>query len=440
MSSSRCLPLLAALLPAPLALSQSPPSEPPAAGLPRTIEERLEALEQRLAAGEAERTSLREQLAKASSATKWSDRLAIRGYGQFRYTTLLNEDNSPNLNVPNDRSVNEAETLFLRRGRVILSGDVTDHLFVYAQLDFAGSTGAPDQSLQMRDFYGDIAFDADKEFRLRPGVSKVPFGWVNLQSSQNRGPIERPDALNSAVEGERDIGAYLYWAPKATRELLRDLVRSGRKGSGDYGVLGIGPYSGQGLNRSDANGDLHWVARASYPFELADKQVVELGVQGYLGDYVPSTAAIGGVTPRFASDGVRDERVAVTGVWYPQPFGLEAEWAWGNGPQLSDDGTQITSEYLQGGYVMASWLHKDDAGTWFPFLRWNFFDGSRKFARNAPKSEVSEVDFGFEYSPWPEVEFTVMYTHTFWRTDTTTAPFDEARGDDRIAFQVQINF
>jgi len=69
--------------------------------------------------------------------------------------------------------------------------------------------------LQMRDLYGDIAVDKDKEFRFRVGQSKVPFGWVNLQSSQNRGPLERPDALNSAAEGERDVGVFFMWAEPA---------------------------------------------------------------------------------------------------------------------------------------------------------------------------------------------------------------------------------
>ncbi|MCU0864025.1 MAG: OprO/OprP family phosphate-selective porin [Planctomycetes bacterium] len=420
-----------------------PAQDPRPSTSPGSIEDRLRALEEQVRIADVEREALRQEIAKkagSDKAAKWSDKLSIRGYGQVRYTTLFDEDNTPNLNVPNDRSVNEAETLMLRRGRVILSGDVTDHLFVYAQMDFAGSNGAPDQTVQMRDFYADIAFDADKEFRLRPGVSKVPFGWVNMQSSQNRGPIERPDALNSAVEGERDFGAFFYWAPKATRELLRDLVRSGRKGSGDYGVIGFGPYSGQGLNRSDANGDVHWVARASYPFALESGQVVELGVQGYTGDFVTSTQAIGGITPVSDPDGVRDERYGVTAVWYPQPFGLEAEWVWGSGPTLATDGTRITSEYLQGGYVQASLLQKGESGTWFPFVRWNYFDGSRKFARNAPRNEVNEIDLGFEFSPWPEVEFTMMYTHTFWRTDTSAAPFGEARDDDRIGFQVQFNF
>jgi hypothetical protein len=410
-----------------------------------SIEERLRALEQRVRSSDGEILDLRQQLAAQAAAKeakdkpKWSDKLSIRGYGQVRFTTLFNEDNTPNLSVPNDRSVNEPETIFLRRGRVILSGDVHDHLFLYAQMDFNGQPGG-DSTLQMRDFYGDIALDQDKEYRFRVGVSKVPYGWVNMQSSQNRGPIERPDALNSAVEGERDTGAYFYWAPKEIRELFRELIRSGRKGSGDYGVIGIGAYAGQALNKSDQNGDVHWIARASYPFTLASEQVVELGVQGYFGDFVVGTQSIGSVTPQVEASGVDDERVAVTFVLYPQPFGLEAEWTWGRGPQLSDDFARIRAESLQGGYVQASWLCKDGESSWFPFVRWNYYDGARKFARNAPRDEVNELDVGFEFSPWSAVEITVQYTHTFWRTDTTTAPYADARGDDRIGFQVQFNF
>ncbi len=417
-----------------------------APGTQMSVEDRIKALEARLDAKDTEMQALQKKLAaKSESQAKWYDKLSIRGYGQIRYTTLYNEDNTPNLIVPNDRSVNEAETFLLRRGRVILSGDVTDHLFIYAQADFAGSTGVSgsDTAVQMRDFYGDIAIDDDKEYRFRVGQSKVPFGWVNLQSSQNRAPIERPDALNSAFEGERDMGAYLYWAPKHIRDLLRDLVRSGRKGSGDYGVIGVGAFAGQGPNRSDLNGEVHFVARASYPFEFADKQVVELGVQGYTGDFVVGTTALGGTTPTVDTDGVRDERGGVTFVLYPQPFGLEAEWNWGRGPQLQEDLLTIEEENLQGGYVQANWMVKAESGVWFPFARWNYFDGARKFARNAPEDQVNEVDFGIEYCPVPEVELTVMYTHTFWRTDTTDTtgtPYEEARGEHRIGFQVQVNF
>ena len=420
-----------------------PAQDPRPSTSPGSIEDRLRALEEQVRLADVEREALRQEIAKkagSDKAAKWSDKLSIRGYGQVRYTTLFGEDNTPSLNVPNDRSVLESESIYLRRGRVTLSGDVTDRIYVYAQTEFAGTPTGTDITLQMRDYYADIALDEAKESRLRLGLSKVPFGWVNLQSSQNRAALERPDALNSAVEGERDLGAYYYWAPKAVRELYRDLVKSGRKGSGDYGVLGIGAYSGQGPNKPDANGEVHVAARAAYPFELPSKQVVELGVQAYTGDYVVATQAIGGLTPVADPDGVADERVGVTFIYYPQPFGIEAEWNWGRGPQLSDDGSRIVAESLQGGYVQANWLLKTESGTWFPFARWNYYDGGRKFARNAPRDEVNEVDLGFEFSPWQDVEFTMMYTHTFWRTDTSAAPFGEARDDDRIGFQVQFNF
>jgi hypothetical protein len=56
-----------------------------------------------------------------------------------------------------------------------------------------------------------LSFDAKKEFRVRVGQSKVPYGFENL-SSQNRLTLDRNDALNSAVANERDLGAFFYWA------------------------------------------------------------------------------------------------------------------------------------------------------------------------------------------------------------------------------------
>jgi hypothetical protein len=79
-----------------------------------------------------------------------------------------------------------------------------------------------------------------KEFRLRVGQSKVPFGFENLQSSQNRLTLDRNDALNSAVANERDLGAFFYWAPSKIRERFAMLVKDGYKGSGDYGVFAFG--------------------------------------------------------------------------------------------------------------------------------------------------------------------------------------------------------
>lgn len=376
-------------------------------------------------------------------AGKWYERIGLRGYTQFRMTQGFAGEGVP-VEVPADRSVNENESLMIRRGRFVFSGDISDHLALYAQSDFNGSTGAADFSLQMRDLYADIALDKAKTFRFRLGQSKFPFGFVNMQSSQNRAPMERPDALNSAVEGERDLGAYMMWAPAKTRQLFRDLVNKGLKGSGDYGVITVGGFGGQGLNRSDQNGDLHWVTRASYPFTFANKQILELGIQAYTGKFVVATQAnaIGGasVTPTRPADGQTDRRAAVSVVWYPQPLGLEAEWTVGVSPQLTDDARSIETASLHGGYLQLHYRHVGRYGTWFPFTRWQYYDGGRKFARNAPRTKVNELDFGVEFARWAEIELTMMYTHTLERMRTSSYPYSPATNANRAAFQVQWNY
>lgn len=379
------------------------------------------------------------------TSDKWYEKLSIRGYTQVRYYPFQSYTGA-DANVPADRAVGEDERTFnIRRGRFVLSGDVSDHVALYAQIDvFGGISSDLDFAVQTRDLYADIAIDSEKEYRFRIGQSKVPFGWVNLQSSSNRAPFERPDGINSAAEGERDIGAYFMWAPAEARQTFKELTSRGLKGSGDYGVVAIGAYTGQGLNQNDVNGETHFVARVSYPFKLPGGQFFEAGVQAYTGHFEADTGPVnfgaGSVTPDQPDRGVRDERVGVTAIWYPQPFGVEAEWNIGRGPQLSSDGTQIDDDFLHGGYVQFNY-RIDDPGTgvWFPFVRWHYYDGGRKFARNAPATQVQEVDIGLEWSPWPEIELTAMYTHTLDRTNTRTAPYEQSQGN-RFGLQLQFNY
>ncbi|MCC7032547.1 MAG: porin [Acidobacteria bacterium] len=418
----------------------APPGAPalPAITTSDALATRVQALEAQVATQDTE-------MVRKALANKWYERIGLRGYTQFRVSTAGDPESGPAVEVPADRSVNENESFVIRRGRFVFSGEATDRLSLYAQMDFNGSTGAADYALQMRDLYADIALDRARAFRVRLGQSKVPFGWVNLQSSQNRAAFERPEAINSAVEGERDYGAYLMWASPEARRRFRDLVGQGLKGSGDYGVLAVGAFNGHGLNRSDANGDPHWVARASYPFRLASGQYAELGVQAYKGRFVPATTAITAdgatITPVRDAGGLTDERVGLTAVWYPQPFGVEAEWNVGRGPELGDDLRTIDVRSLHGGYVQASYRRTGTAlGVVFPFVRWNYYDGGRKFARNAPHLKVNEVDVGLEMAKWSEVELAMVYTRTFTRTRTSAFPYTEAKGINRLGVQVQWNY
>jgi hypothetical protein len=240
---------------------------------------------------------------------KWYERISIRGYTQFRVTEVLTQV-GPDLDVPTDRSVRDDEMFTIRRGRLVVSGDATEHLFLYAQADFNAFIGSGEAVLQMRDLYGDIALDPKKEFRLRFGVSKTPFGFTNLQSSQNRAPMERADGINSEMEGERDYGAYLMWSPADIRLLFKDIVKRGLKGSGDYGVVAFGLYNGQGSNKSDQNHQPHVVGRVAYPFQLANGQIMELGAQYYWGRYVTNLTTVdlgaGDVTPDQPHNGAMD--------------------------------------------------------------------------------------------------------------------------------------
>ncbi|MFM7216065.1 MAG: porin [Verrucomicrobiota bacterium] len=377
---------------------------------------------------------------------KWYQKFNVGGYTQFRVTALLNEE-ADGLNVPNDPSVSPTALFTIRRARFRMAGDVSPHLSLYAQVDaFANiaSGGGSSSGVQLRDLYADVYPTDSREVWFRLGQSKVPYGWVNMQSSQNRSPMERPDSINSAVEGERDIGAFAMYAPEEARKRFKELVQSGLKGSGDYGVLSFGAYNGQGPNKPDLNGFPYWLARADYPFKLDSGQFVEVGLQGYLGRYVPSvqTVSYNGrpVTPRFDPDGVMDRRVAATAVWYPQPFGFEAEWNIGTGPRLNYDFSQINSGWLNGGYLQANYQIGVGSGKLFPYTRWHYYQGGRKFGSNAPFEYVNELDFGFEYSPWTDLELSVQYTWTFDRTNTSQAPYADVQGASRIEFQAQWNY
>lgn len=389
---------------------------------------------------------------------KWYDRLSIRGYAQFRHNSTLFEelDSAPAQHV-GDRSVGQNQNFLIRRARVIISGDVSDHMYVYLQPDFASSVpGSPDanQFTQIRDWYGDLYIDDDKVYRVRIGQSKVPFGWENLQSSSNRLPLDRSDPLNSSVRNERDLGLFFYWTPKEAQDLFKKVLDEGLKGSGNYGVFGVGVYNGQGGSFSEQNENLHLVTRFAYPMKLDNEQIVELGIQGYTGKYTVLSSSIqplgiGAATRPLGTletgnrAGIRDERVAGTFVWYPQPFGFQAEWNVGRGPGLNGAQTEVVERSLYGGYAMVMYRHETESwGTLFPFARYNHYRGGYKAERNAPFSLINEWEFGLEWQFNSQMELVTQYTITD-RTNTTAQSTGESYRQFEghlLRSQFQINY
>ncbi|MBN8419055.1 MAG: porin [Verrucomicrobia bacterium] len=374
-------------------------------------------------------------------ADKWYERLKMKGYLQVRAESVMHEDGGQ-LFVQNDAFANDQSSIGVRRGRMAFSGDLTNHVYLYFQADLFGGVNG-NGGVQARDYYADVSLDPAREHRVRMGLSKVPYGYATMQSSQNRLALERPEAISTAVEGERDFGIYYMYAPYEIRERFKSLVKMGLRGSGDYGMIAFGAYSGQGINKPDTNGQPHWVARVTYPFEFDNGQFLELGIQGYAGKFNTTTAAIPGVgTPSNGNGGNRgftDARVGISAVLYPQPFGIETEWNWGKGPQLSNDMRTITSSSLSGGYVQANYRHVfANQKELIPFARWQTYNGGRKFAVNAPKDKVNEVGFGFRFIPYPELELTAMFMHGM-RTNTNVAPYNNVNYD-YLGVQAQVNF
>lgn len=365
----------------------------------------------------------------------WAEKLSIKGYAQIRYNRLF--ETNPDLTCDQcDRSLGNNGGFFLRRGRITLSGHVSDRLYIYIQPDFASNPSSTFQhSLQIRDAYFDLALDEKKEFRFRFGQSKVPFGFENMQSSQNRLALDRNDALNSAVANERDLGVVFYWAPKHIRDRFAYLVSSGLKGSGDYGVFGFGLYNGQTANQAEQNNDLHKVARVTYPLQLENGQIVEASWQAYQGNYTIGVSAGHDLTQRTFVD----ERMAGTLVVYPQPLGFQAEYNVGSGPQFDPEKMTTTQQPLQGGYAQIMYRLKYPSGEIIPFVKYQAYDGGKKFEVDARSYRVRDLEIGVEFQVRSYFELVALYMISDRTYEDFRRPDNRQKGQT-LRLQAQFNF
>ena len=364
---------------------------------------------------------------------RWYEKISVRGYSQFRFNS---SPDAELLTAPGDRSIVKDNEFFMRRARLIVSGQPLDRVFVYLQAEFAGLVNDQENTTVLRDAYADLFLTENKEWRIRPGQSKIPFGFETLQSSQNRLAFDRNDATFSSVPNERNLGIFLYYAPTVVRERFRRLVESGLKGSGDYGMLGIGVYNGQNIDQQDVNKNKHVVFHSAYPYEFSNGQIVQVGMDAYTGQVGVSTSPVmptnpsltAGipVSPQITNSGdYLDERVLWNLIVFPQPFGLQAEYMIGRGPQLNNDRTEIELGSVRGGYVQLYYNYKCDTycQNIFPYVRWQEYFGGQKLQSNAPQQSVRETELGLEYQFNRALELTVAYSWT-QRTsaDSSTLP------------------
>lgn len=375
---------------------------------------------------------------KKESPKKWFESMNIRGYVQARYNRLL--ETNPDLKCEQcDRSWGDNGGFFLRRVRIIWSGQLSKQVYFYIQPDFASSASSTSLHFaQLRDAYFDIGADEKNEFRFRIGQSKIPFGFENMQSSQNRLPLDRADALNSAVSNERDLGVMFYYAPEKIRKLYASLISDGLKGSGDYGIFGIGAYNGQTANKPELNNNRHLVARVTYPIRIGE-QIIEPGVQGYTGRFVIPKDQISTGTKVAEDYEYDDERAAATFVLYPKPFGILAEYNVGKGPEFNPVTDSIETRTLRGGFVTICYKTTIGKHTILPFTRYQVYQGGKKHELDARSYDVEEIEGGIEWQPSKAFEFVASYVISSRRFEDFKLQ-DNLQKGQLLRLQAQINF
>lgn len=388
--------------------------------------------------------------APTEKKSNWYDKISLRGYTQVRYNRLL--ETNPLLKCDQcDRSLGEDGGFFIRRARLIFSGNVHERVFIYIQPDFASSpSGSGANFVQLRDAYFDLALTKDKEFRLRIGQSKVPYGFENMQSSSNRLTQDRNDALNSAVANERDLGVMFYWTPPAVLATLQELTNSELKGAGDYGMAGIGVYNGQTANRPEANNSQHVVARFTYPFKLKSGRFIEPGIQAYTGIYTVTPEQLSAGVTRATSptdlDGplptdfdFLDQRIAATLMVYPQPWGFQAEYNIGRGPEYDAATNTIDVKPLKGGYAQTMYNLEIGNQVLIPFVKMHYYEGGKKHERDATSHRVYETEIGAEWQPFRNFELVANYSIGD-RTIRNAANPNNRQNGSRLRLQAQFNF
>ncbi len=401
----------------------------------------------RIKAEEERKQQERSVVAEFTGSARWYDRVTMFGYGMLRYNPILSQ-NKP-LTDYHDSSIGANQGFLFRRIRWVITGQVSDHVAFFIQPDLASNVGGNVYTLTMRDAFGDYIFDKDREFRLRVGLQRVPASFDNWQASRVRMAIDRADATNSGQQTERDTGLSFMWTPKSVQPRFKQMLDY-LYGPGDYGVLGVWVYNGQGANVGEANANKHVGLRASYPLELPGGRLAEIGMNAYRGMFnvnmgSPNTAAS---TTLFSTNGsgtstaarnYLDERANFYVYLPPQPFGFIAEWVTGRGPERNSKGV-VVERALQGGYGQLHYQWKySNTGLANFYSRYQYYNGGIKFLTGAPSDRnMQEVEAGVAWQPDPQWEFTVAYAYmhrpntSLMATAATTTPTNQFTADANL--------
>jgi hypothetical protein len=135
----------------------------------------------------------------------------------------------------------------------------------------------------------------------------------------------------------------------------------------------------------------------------------------------------------------KDQRVAGSFVLYPKPFGLQAEYNVGRGPEFNKTTDSIETSKLSGGYVTLSYMLKKGGHLLYPFVRYQAYYGGKKHELDARSYNVNECEVGMEWQPMKNLEFVAMYTISRRRFEDFVKQENLQKGR-LLRLQAQLNF
>jgi phosphate-selective porin len=134
-----------------------------------------------------------------------------------------------------------------------------------------------------------------------------------------------------------------------------------------------------------------------------------------------------------------DERIAGTFVLYPKPFGIQAEYNVGKGPEFNTATDSIEIRRLEGAYATFSYFTKYKNHVFIPFTRVHYYDGGKKHEQDSRSYRVKELELGIEWQPVRQFEFVAQYTISSRRFEDFAKQNNLQKGN-LLRLQAQINF
>lgn len=383
----------------------------------------------------------------------WYERMRVQGFVQTRMSFYDNGKGDISLGdskavvSKGAKATGGSQKMYFRRIRMPISGQPSERLFFFLQPAWEGDGFDTGNGANLVDAFADYMVTKDQTWRIRMGLQRSLVGFDTLRTSSQRQELDRHESISTSAPGERDMGVTLFYTTPESKARYQTLTQY-HNGPGDYGNIAVQMYNGQGRNKIEYNKNKHFAGKVSYPFELPNGRLIDVGAHAYTGiwDATGVTSATSGATrcaQAIREDGycgIRDERLSAY-VWTPpQPWGIMAEAVVGRGPERGSDG-YLREQSLYGGYVQGNYTWRySDTGLFTPYLRYGEYYGGSKNSSSGANYDTKSVNAGLVWEPDTHWRFVAEYLfkHGTNATSSTGNADELTFGQSQQVFNMQM--